>query len=77
MVFFVKITKIWHKSRVFWFLDFFLRFIKSIGWYGFSYGFLVVLNVFHQCEAEFLDKIQTKVLGVFLHSIYCHLYSFA
>jgi hypothetical protein len=22
---------------------------KSIGWYGFSNEFLVVLNVFHQC----------------------------
>ncbi len=28
---------------------FFLRFLKSIGWWGFSYGFLVVLNFFHQC----------------------------
>ncbi len=28
---------------------FFLRFLKSIGWYGFSYGFLPVLNLFHQC----------------------------
>jgi hypothetical protein len=28
---------------------FFLRFLKSIGWFGFSYGFLVVLNLFHQC----------------------------
>jgi hypothetical protein len=27
----------------------FLRFLKSTGWYGFSYGFLLVLNVFHQC----------------------------
>jgi hypothetical protein len=26
---------------------FFLRFLKSIGSYRFSYGFLVVLNVFH------------------------------
>jgi hypothetical protein len=36
-------SKIWQKetngSRIF-----FLRFLKSIGWYGFSYGFLVVLN---------------------------------
>jgi hypothetical protein len=28
-------------------------------------------------EAEFLDKIQTKVLGVFLLAIQGHLYSFA
>ncbi len=28
---------------------FFLDILKSIGWYGFSYGFLVVLIVFHQC----------------------------
>jgi len=31
------------------FCTFFFRFLKSIGWYRFSYGFLVVLNVFHQC----------------------------
>ncbi len=28
-----------------------LIFLKSIGWYGFSYGFLVVLNLFIQCIA--------------------------
>jgi hypothetical protein len=28
-------------------------------------------------EAEFLDKIQTKVLRVFLHAVHSHLYSFA
>ncbi len=38
----------WQKSRGFWFADFFLKLLKSIGWYGFSYGFLVVLNLFHQ-----------------------------
>jgi hypothetical protein len=27
----------------------FLRFLKSLGWYEFFYGYLVVLNVFHQC----------------------------
>jgi hypothetical protein len=27
---------------------FFLRFVKSIGWYG-LYGFLVVLNLFQKC----------------------------
>jgi hypothetical protein len=26
-----------------------MRFFKSISWHRFSYGFLVVLNVFHQC----------------------------
>ncbi len=33
----------------FGFADFLLEFWKSIGWYGFSEGLLVVLNVFHQC----------------------------
>ncbi len=28
-------------------------------------------------EAEFLDEIQTKVLGIFLLAIHSHLYSFA
>ncbi len=36
-------------SRLLVSLFFSLRFLKSIGWYGFSYGFLVVLDVFHQC----------------------------
>jgi hypothetical protein len=26
-----------------------LRFLRSIGWNGLTYGFLVVFNVFHQC----------------------------
>ncbi len=38
MVFFLEITNMWQKSRIF-----FTRFLKSIGWNGFSYGFLVVL----------------------------------
>jgi hypothetical protein len=36
-------------SRLFGSQIFFLRFLKSIGWYGFSLGFLVVLNLVHQC----------------------------
>jgi hypothetical protein len=28
---------------------FFLRCLKPVGWYLFSYGLLVVLNGFHQC----------------------------
>jgi hypothetical protein len=48
MVFFLEITNVWQKSRDLWLVDFFVRFLKSIGWYGFSYRFLVVLNVFHQ-----------------------------
>jgi hypothetical protein len=31
---------------------FFLKFLKSTGWYGFSYGFLVVLKPFHQCFVQ-------------------------
>ncbi len=45
MVFFLEITNIWHKSRDFWSAVFFLRFFKIIDWNGFSYGFLVGLNV--------------------------------
>jgi hypothetical protein len=44
MIFFMEITDIWQKS---W--DFFLRFLKSIRRYGFSYSLLVALNVFHLC----------------------------
>jgi hypothetical protein len=36
-----------------------LRFLKSIGWYGFSNGLMVVLNVFHQ---GFDKKIHKAVL---------------
>jgi hypothetical protein len=42
MVFYFGNLKKLAKSRDFWFAELFL---KSIGWYGFSYGFLVVLNV--------------------------------
>ncbi len=38
---------IWQKSRNFRFAVFFLRFLKSLGWYGFFKGFLVVWNLFH------------------------------
>jgi hypothetical protein len=35
-------------------------------------------NIFRTLpEAEFLDKIQTKVLRIFLLAIHSHLYSFA
>ncbi len=43
MVFFMEILNIWQKSNYF-----FLESFKSIGWHGFSYGFLVVLDMFHQ-----------------------------
>jgi hypothetical protein len=45
MVFLLEITNFWQKSRDFWVADFFLKFLKSIGWYE----ILVVLNMFHQC----------------------------
>jgi hypothetical protein len=35
---------------------FFLRFWKSIGWYGCSFGLLVVLNLFHQINKKKLTK---------------------
>jgi hypothetical protein len=43
-IFLPEIIKIWQKSWNYWFADFFLKFLKSIGWYGFSYGFLVVFE---------------------------------
>jgi hypothetical protein len=36
---------------------FFLRFLKSIGWYGFSYGFLVVFNLFLQCFVKVITNL--------------------
>jgi hypothetical protein len=49
LAFFLEITNIWQKSRDFLLADFFSGFLRSKGWYGFSYGFLVVFNVLHQC----------------------------
>ncbi len=43
-------------------------FLKSTGRYGFSYGFLVVLNVFHQC---FLLLIFHCFLKDDLHNHFC------
>jgi hypothetical protein len=37
-----------------------LRFLKSIGWYGFSYGFLVVLNLFHQYLFKVITNLKFK-----------------
>jgi hypothetical protein len=42
MVIVLEITNIWQKSWILMVPGFFLRFLKTIGWYG----FLVVLNVF-------------------------------
>jgi hypothetical protein len=56
MVFFLEIINIWQKSRDFSFADFFLEILKSIGWYGFSYGFLFDLNLFHQNILQKLTK---------------------
>jgi hypothetical protein len=39
MVFILEITNIWQKSQDNWFTDFFLEILKSIGWYGFPFGF--------------------------------------
>ncbi len=52
MDFLLEITKIWQKSlETFGSRIFFLRCLKSItvGWYTFSYWFLVVLNLFQPC----------------------------
>ncbi len=49
MVFCLEITNIWQPSREILWEDFFDNFkIHKLVRYGFSYGFLVVLNVFHQ-----------------------------
>ncbi len=52
MVFFLEITNIWQKSRDFWFAGFFLEIFKIQRLVWISHGFLVVLNVFHQCFLE-------------------------
>jgi hypothetical protein len=44
--FLLEITKIWAKVSRLLVSGFFLE-ILSIGWFGFSYGFLVALNQFH------------------------------
>jgi hypothetical protein len=49
MVFFLKSQKFGKSHETFDSRIFFLKFSKSVGWYGFYYGFLVVFNVFHQC----------------------------
>jgi hypothetical protein len=58
MVFFLEIINIWQKSRDYWFADFFLEILKSIGWCGFSYGFLVLLNLF--LNQNILQKINKE-----------------
>ncbi len=62
MVFFLEITNIWQKSQDIWF-GFFVQVLKSIGWCGFSYGFLVVLNVFHQCFVSLILNFTNVVLS--------------
>jgi hypothetical protein len=69
LAFFSEITNIWQKSRDFLFADFFSGFLTSIGWYGFSSGFLVVLNVFHQCfvyHSQKLLKPKNTVRSIFV-----------
>ncbi len=44
MDFFLEFTNIGKSLKTFGSRIFFLIFLKSIGWYGFSYGFLVVLT---------------------------------
>ncbi len=40
---------------------FFSRFLQDIGWYGFSYRFLAVLNLFHQCLFWFVPVLQIRI----------------
>jgi hypothetical protein len=44
--------------------------------WGASFSLLSGSTIFHIPEAEFSDKIQTKVLRIFLLAIHSHLYSF-
>jgi hypothetical protein len=50
-----------------------LRFLKSIGWYEFSFGFWAILNIFHQNISKKLtkkratSKIWTKLKKVNKH----------
>ncbi len=75
MVFFLEITNIWQKSWDFCSADFFfLRCFKSFGWYGFSYGFLVVslmfclkLSLIFSFTNVVLSKTQRPPWDVFLY----------
>ncbi len=49
MIFLAKTQRFGKSLATFGSQIFFSRFFKSMGWYGFSYGFLIVLNMFHQC----------------------------
>ncbi len=46
----LEITNIWQKSQDFWFAAFFIRFIKSLGWYGF---FLWIFGYFECLSSMF------------------------
>ncbi len=62
MVFLCKSKRLGKSLKTFGSQIFFLRFLKSIGWHGFSYGFWAVLKMFHQC----FILINTNI-----HSIIC------
>jgi hypothetical protein len=47
--FLLEIIKIWQKSQDFWFADFFLKIFKIHRLVLIFYGYLIVLNLFHQC----------------------------
>jgi hypothetical protein len=56
MDFCVEIKKIWQKVLRLLVRGFFWSFLKSIAWYGFCYGFLVVLNLFHNILFKAITK---------------------
>ncbi len=65
MDFLLEITKIGKSLETFGSRIDFLRFLKSIGWYGFPYGFLVVLNLFHKfyCLKLLLVNMTNAILS--------------
>ncbi len=73
MVFFWKSQTFGKSLETFCLRIFFLRYLKSLGLYGFFYGFLVVLNLFHQNISKKLtkkratSKIWMKVKKVNIH----------
>ncbi len=58
LAFLLEITNIDNSLETFGLVLFFLRFKKSIGLYGFSSGFQVVLFIFHQCLISICTNIR-------------------
>ncbi len=63
MDFFCKSQRFGKSRKTFGSRIFFLSVLKSIGWYGFPYGFLAVLNLFIIVSFWFGEKSQPPPLS--------------